>query len=382
MKTKQLSIKMKDLSQANTGELASIQPQIGFVFASALAFENDQFVKKLQASTPGTQWVGCSTAGEVSKLGVTDQTVIVTALHFDNPGAKFKVQVRKVGGAAGSRQAGAELARSLHAPDLRSIIVMSPGVDVNGSLLVKGITEVVGPNVIVTGGLAGDGGNFKKTYTLSPEGISSDHVVGVGWYGDAVKLQHGCMGGWDPFGKVRQVTRSQSNVVYEIDGKRALDIYKEYLGEHAKDLPASGLMFPFQLLSNEKAETGLIRTILAVDEQAGSLTFAGDLDQGSYVRLMHANTKGLVSGAKSAAQNAVVKGAAPASFAMIVSCVGRKLVMGANVDEEIEAIADIFGGGCSLAGFYSYGEISPFLADVGCQLHNQTMTISYLSEAS
>lgn len=382
MKTKQISIKMKDLANANTADLASIKPQLGFVFASALAFENDKFMKQLQASTPGTQWVGCSTAGEVSKLGVTDQTVIATALHFDNPNAKFKIQVRKVGGADGSQNAGAELAKSLNAPDLRGIIIISPGTDVNGSLMVKGITEVVGANVIVTGGLAGDGGAFKKTYTLSPEGVTSDHVVGVGLYGDAVQLQHGCMGGWDPFGKVRQVTKSKSNVVYEIDGKRALDIYKEYLGEHAKDLPASGLMFPFQLLSNEKAETGLIRTILAVDEKEGSLTFAGDLDQGSYVRLMHANTKGLVSGAKTAAQNAVVKGAAKDSFAMIVSCVGRKLVMGANVDEEIEAISEIFGGGCSLAGFYSYGEISPFLAGVGCQLHNQTMTISYISEAS
>lgn len=380
MKTKQVVLKTKDLSHAKWDEVTGIKPQLGFIFGSADAFENQAFMKQLTAQKPGIQWVGCSTAGEVSHKGVTDNTMIMTGIHFDNPKAKFKVATAKIASADASESAGEKLAKALAAPDLHSIVVISPGVNVNGSLLVRGVTKVAGAKVTVTGGLAGDGGKFKKTYTLSPEGVTDDHVIGVGLYGDGVQLRHGCMGGWDPFGKTRKVTKSKSNVVYELDGKPALEIYKEYLGEHAKDLPASGLMFPFAILNNQQAETGLIRTILGVDEKAGSLTFAGDVDQGCFVKLMHANTHGLVGGAKGAAEHAVMKGLATNAFAMIVSCVGRKLVMGPNVDEEIEAISEVFGSGCSLAGFYSYGEISPHLKEVGCQLHNQTMTISYICE--
>lgn len=380
MKTKQTVAKAKDLKTGALSDIQAIKPQLGFIFGSTAVFENSEFMKSLVDQKQTTQWIGCSTAGEVSNKGVTDDTAVITGIHFDKPNAKFKVATCRVTNADDSEQAGMKLAKTLAGPDLTGVIVISPGVNVNGSLLVKGISEGVGNKVVITGGLAGDGGKFQKTYTLSPEGVTSDHVVGIGLYGDAIQLRHGCMGGWDPFGKTRKVTKSKGNVVFELDGQPALNVYKEYLGEHAKDLPASGLMFPFSMLSDEKSESGLIRTILAVDEKAGSLTFAGDVEQGRFVKLMHANTKGLVEGAKGAAENAVLKGLAENAFAMIVSCVGRKLVMGANVDEEIEAISEIFGKGCSLAGFYSYGEISPFLATVGCQLHNQTMTISYVCE--
>jgi len=379
MKTKQLTLKVKDLNSASVGEISTIQPQIGFIFAAVDAFQNAKFIKQLTSDSQ-TKWVGCSTAGEVSQKGVTDDTAILTGIHFDNSKSKFKIATATISNADESEKAGRLLADQLVSSDLRSMIVISPGVTVNGSQLTQGITTVVGSKVTVTGGLAGDGGKFLKTYTLSPLGVSSDQVIGIGFYGDSIQLKHGCMGGWDSFGKTRKVTKSKLNVVYELDGKPALDIYKEYLGEYAKDLPSSGLMFPFAILNDQQADTGLIRTILAVDDKMGSLTFAGDVAQGCYVRLMHANTNGLVEGAKAAAKDATIQGVATQAFAMIVSCVGRKLVMGANVDEEIEAISDVFGSGCSMTGFYSYGEISPF-ANGGCQLHNQTMTISYISES-
>lgn len=382
MITRQAVIKTRDLKTASLTSITEQSPQIGFCFAPIGVFENAEFIQGLKKASPNTQWVGCSTAGEVSGKGVTDETVILTTIKLENPSSKIRIETVKTGAAEASQKAGEELGKKLTAPDLKSLIVISPGVNVNGTLLVQGINKIVGSQVVVTGGLAGDGGKFQNTLTLSPEGVRNDQLVGIGIYGDTLSLRHGCMGGWDPFGKVRKVTKSVANVVYELDGKPALEIYKEYLGDHAKDLPGSGLMFPFSMMDDEKSENGLIRTILAVDNEKGTMTFAGDVAQGSTVRLMQANTKGLVGGAKSAAEKAFLQGnASKDTFAMIVSCVGRKLVMGPNVDEEIEAISEIFGNKCTLAGFYSYGEISPFLSDVGCQLHNQTMTISYLSEA-
>jgi hypothetical protein len=172
------------------------------------------------------------------------------------------------------------------------------------------------------------------------------------------------------------------NVLYELDGERALDIYKRYLGEHAAGLPASGLLFPFEMLNERQEQRGIFRTILGVDEVEGSLTLAGEIDPNGYLKLMHSNTERLIDGAEAAAQVAC-KSMGPLSgksLAILVSCVGRKLVMGSRVDEEVEAVAELFGPAATVAGFYSNGEISSagFLGE--CHLHNQTMTITWIAE--
>jgi len=135
------------------------------------------------------------------------------------------------------------------------------------------------------------------------------------------------------------------------------------------------------MLGRDEAEVGLIRTISGVDETQGSLILAGDIDPQGYLRLMHANTDALVSGAEAAAQAACpASTCADQGLALLVSCAGRKLVMGDRVDEEVEAVADVFRHKATLAGFYSNGEISPMLGALACKLHNQTMTITYLTE--
>jgi hypothetical protein len=379
MKTKQVVVRGEELTAASLNDVKAIQPQIGVIFGPTSAFENQKFMQQLVAEKASIQWIGCSTAGEISHKGVTDNMVVITGMHFDNPKSAFKVATARIASPEKSHEAGEKIAKILASDELRGIFVIGPGVNVNGSLLVQGIVNAA-PKVRVTGGLAADGGKYQKTYTLSPEGVSHDHVVALGFYGDAVQMHSGCAGGWEAFGKTRRVTRSKLNVVYEFDEQPALNIFKEYLGEHAKNLPTSGLMFPFALLADEHADTGLVRTVLSVDEAAGSLIFAGNVPQGSIVRLMHAKTSELVEGARKAAENATSDGKTAGALAIAVSCLGRRVVMGPNVDEEIEAIEEKFGSGCTVAGFYSYGEIGPFANKEESLLHNQTMTISYITE--
>ena len=182
---------------------------------------------------------------------------------------------------------------------------------------------------------------------------------------------------------MRKVTRCAGNVLYELDGQPALDIYKRYLGDYAKDLPASGLLFPFEMLGEDRSALGLIRTILGVDEAAGSLILAGNIVDCGYLRLMHASTDSLVDGAVAAAEEAFRPGTdAGESLVLLVSCVGRKLVMGTRVDEEVEAVAAVFGPQACIAGFYSNGEISPMRDLLTCHLHNQTMTITHIAETA
>jgi hypothetical protein len=190
----------------------------------------------------------------------------------------------------------------------------------------------------------------------------------------------GSLGGWDPFGPERLVTRSKGNILYEMDGRSALDLYKTYLGEHAQGLPATGLLFPLCLRTSERP-TPFVRTILGIDEEERSMTFAGDVPEGAYARLMKANFDRLIDGATGAARTSMeALGSSSPDLAILISCVGRKLVLKQRVEEEVEGVREVLGERPALTGFYSYGEISPFGPRTHCELHNQTMTITTFSE--
>lgn len=361
------------------GFLSRIEPQLVTVFGVTTFFSDRRFVDALRDRFPNARFLGCSTAGEISSVGVTEESCIVTGVEFDT--TQVTEASTRLACMEDSFDAGARIGSQLARPDVKAIMVFAPGISINGSALVAGMVSRVGPKVPITGGLAGDCGAFARTWTLNSQGASTDEIVAIGLQGEAIEFAHGSFGGWKPFGPVRRITRCEGNVLYEINGEPALEVYKRYLGHQASDLPASGLLFPFAIFDPEGKEAGPIRTILGVDRSMGSLTLAGSVETGGYLKLMHADADGLVSGAKAAADAARrMHTTSGNSLAILVSCVGRKLVMGNRTDEEVEAVSRVFGSRATLTGFYSYGEISPFTPGAACQLHNQTMTISWLGE--
>jgi hypothetical protein len=282
-----------------------------------------------------------------------------------------------------SYEAGEQLALSLQKGGLVHVFVLSDGLKINGSELVKGLTKYLPDHVSITGGLSGDGALFRETYVLLDDEPEKDTVAVLGLYGNGKRLRVGyaSFGGWDPFGPDRLITRSNGNVLYEFDGKSALALYKKYLGEHAKGLPSTGLLFPLSVRIND-GERGVVRTILSVNEEDQSMTFAGDVPEGAYARLMKANFDRLIDGAVEAARTSRdIIGFSP-ELAILISCVGRKLILKQRIEEEVEGVRDILGAQATLTGFYSYGEISPFTRGARCELHNQTMTITAFSEGS
>jgi hypothetical protein len=336
--------------------------------------------KALRRSYPRSIVVGCSSAGEIVGATVRDRSLSVAVARFaKTPLLSAVVDVKS---AAGSFEAGRELAQKLARPDLRGVLVLSEGLGVNGSQLVAGLNAVLPESVVVTGGLSGDGTAFKRTWVAYGDQIKSGVVVAVGFYGDHIVIGHGSKGGWDKFGPERVVTKSEGNVLHTLDGKPALALYEEYLGDKAAELPASGLLFPLAMRASAKDDKFLVRTLLAVDHEKQTMTFAGDLPKGHLVQLMKANFDRLIDGASLAAQSAKELGGAPAgkALAVAISCVGRRIVLGDRTEEEVEAALDALPKGARLTGFYSYGEISPY-AKGHCDLHNQTMTLTVFSES-
>jgi len=359
-------------------EIPADSVHLALVFGSTKLLEQQKHLQEIRESYPHAHVLGCSTAGEIAGTQVLDDSIVVTAVHFDHTNlAAAEVDLAEV---TSSRGAGRELAGRLDPRGLKHVLVLSDGLAVNGSELVKGLADNLPEEIGISGGLAGDGARFQQTLVCSGNRASQRKIAAVGFYGERLRIGCASMGGWDTFGPDRVITKSKANVLYELDGKSALSLYKEYLGEHAAKLPASGLLFPLSVRS-PSSSGGVVRTILSVDEAEGSMTFAGDVPEGFFARLMRANFERLIDGATGAAKATKRAGAAEGvDLAILISCVGRKLVLKQRVEEEVEAVQNVLGPGAVLTGFYSYGEISPFTPSAKCELHNQTMTLTTFRE--
>jgi hypothetical protein len=347
------------------------------IFGSTTLLSNESIYSFIKSTYPTAVILINSTAGEIIDTQVNDETISLTAIQLEKTSVKTAiVQIENV---ANSFEAGKALAAQLDSVNLRNVLVIADGQKVNGSDLVIGLQESLPAEVIITGGLAGDGSRFKKTLIGLNEIPVEGRIAAVGFYGNDISITCGSVGGYDSFGHERLITKSKENILYELDNKPALDIYKRYLGEYAKDLPLSGLLFPLSIRTTDYT-TSLVRTILAVDEEEKSLTFAGNMPEGSYARLMTANFDRLIEGAHLAAQNTITDKVKEPDLALLISCVGRKLVLNQRVEEEVEVIRNMYGTKTAIAGFYSYGEIAPFFNYQKCELHNQTMTITTFTE--
>jgi len=360
--------------------------QLVLVFGATDILRNEPLVTAIRTSYPVAHLLGCTTAGEICGIRVLDDSLVTTAIHFEH--TQIRSAEVSLSEYADSAEAGKELTQKLpqtlgvvdtaDEQKLTHVLVLSDGLGVNGSDLVRGMQSALPEGMAVTGGLAGDGARFGETLVFKNNVPEKGAIAAIGLYGNRVKIGMGSLAGWDPFGPERRVTRSKGNILLELDGRPALALYKQYLGEEqAKGLPATGLLFPLSMRITPNSAP-LVRTILSVNEEEQSLTFAGDIPEGAHVRLSRANFDRLIDGAVGAAEAS--RGAAAPELAILISCIGRKLVLKQRIEEEVEGVRGVLGEKAVLTGFYSYGEIAPFVPGERSELHNQTMTITTITE--
>jgi hypothetical protein len=377
MQIEQSSWTLKDGWVATKSSNLKEKANFVIVFGAIDIINNEDRFYEIKENYPNANILLCSTAGEIIKDRVEDNSIIVTAIYYEKTKLNF-VEIN-VEDFENSYSCGAEIAAQMDFKNLKHVLVLSDGILVNGDQLVRAMNKNFPDDVVVTGGLAADNGRFSKTYVGLNSPPTSGTIVAVGHYGDQISISHGSKGGWDEFGPTRTVTKSDKNVLYELDGKNALELYKNYLGEKADELPGSALLFPLCVYGDSGDH--IVRTILSIDEERGSMIFAGDIPQDSTVRFMMANFERLIDGACDAAKESLTKfeNCKP-TLVLMISCIGRKLVLGPRIDEEVEAVNEIFGSEAVYAGFYSNGEISPIVDSTKCSLHNQTMTITTYTE--
>jgi hypothetical protein len=341
-----------------------------------LLLEN-RIYNELRDLYPNAYFIGGTTSGEIYKNIAIENTLSATAVYMEKSEVRFastSIEDEKY------LEAAADLAAKVIGNGLKHVFIISEGININGSKLVEGLTKHLPTGVTLSGGLSGDGDRFEETFVIANDYPQRNHIAAIAFYGENVQFGYGSMGGWSPFGIERLITKSKNNILYELDGKPALDLYKEYLGDYSIGLPSTGLHFPLTVRSKDNNHT-FVRTILGIDEIQKALIFAGDVPEDHYARLMRANYDNLIEGSLQAAKVSLESiGLRNASLAILVSCVGRKLVLDQMASEEIDAVRSILGNETIFTGFYSYGEISPLNRETRCELHNQTMTITLIGE--
>ncbi|HAY3563254.1 TPA: histidine kinase [Elizabethkingia meningoseptica] len=339
--------------------------------------EENSFFLMLKEKFPNAKIALSSSSGEIYGNEVYDNSVVVTIVEF----SKSHIIASQINAEnfPNSFEAGKNLMQHLPQEHLKWVFVLSDGSSVNGSQLVQGLNAKRSKNILVSGGLAGDGNKFEKTVIGLNQTPVPNQIIAIGFYGENLELSHASYGGWESFGLERTVTRSQNNILYEIDHRNALDLYKKYLGKYIEELPGSALLFPLSLISDDNSSP-VMRTILSINEKDNVMVFAGDLPEGSKIRFMKANMDRLIDAANDAAIRCLDMKLHQPKLAIIISCVGRKLVLGERINEEVEIIKDVLGPTPIITGFYSYGEISPLKPFGDCALHNQTITITTITE--
>lgn len=378
MKLQQIVIDIQNEKEVifSSPEFLAKKADLVFAFGEREFLEYSLPYNKLKDLYPNAQIVICSTSGQISNSSLVESKMVSTAIEFEKSTIKiteFDLTINN-----DIQELGQIVKKELLNKDLKAIVVLSEGSFVNGTELVTELGKQTNNLIPVFGGLAGDNIKFEKTLVGLNEDASEGKVVVIGFYGNEINFSSGCKGGWSDFGPEREVTLSEKNVLYKIGERFALDIYKEYLGKYAEELPGSALYFPLSMKESKEA-TSVVRTILSIDEKTKSMTFAGNIPQGSFVRLMKGNFDKLIDASYNAASESFSNHPKQPELALIVSCVGRKVVLGNRVEEEFEAVK-VVSGNTLLCGFYSYGEISPVSNHTSCELHNQTMAILTISE--
>jgi hypothetical protein len=379
MKTVQLK-KVANKNFEYLSEELTLKEPLVLVFGNRFMLQEKNIVKEVRELFKDGHIVFGSTSGDITSESVDDECITITAIEFEKSSFSIKTaNVLNTSVQIDSYKTGKELIEQLPQQGLKYAFVVSDGSFTNGSQLTMGMNAATKDNLVITGALCGDAVRFETTLTSYNESPKEGKIVAIGFYGETLEVSFASNGGWTPFGPERIVTKSKGNILFELDDKPALDLYKNYLGEKSKELPSAALLYPLQVKSREE-EKSIVRTILNINEENNSMILAGDILKGSKVQLMMTNVDNIVNAAAICASNALEDRKNKPELAILISCFSRKLVLDQRVEEEVEEVIEVIGKETTITGFYSYGELAPFDGEMNCQLHNQTMAITLISE--
>ena len=322
-----------------------------------------QLFNDILSIIPQAKIIGTTTDGEILNNLVTTDKIVISVTSFEKATLNVAIQENN----NDSFSCGEELAKKLVKEDTKVLFLFSDGLHTNGETFLNGVKKI-SKDITLAGGMAGDTGHFEATYIFCNDGVISNGAVGISVNTDSLYIKTSYSFNWQEIGKILTVTKAKDNRVYEIDGKSAVDIYAQYLGDDiAGSLPAVGIEFPL-IISRDGVK--IARAVLGKGDD-GSLTFAGNLAVGDEVRFGYGNSDMIL-------QESVKTEDDFSSFSaetiFIYSCMARRRFLEEAISLELTPLANI----APTSGFFTYGE---FFKAKKCELLNQTMTVIAMSES-
>ena len=360
--------------------LGQPHPSLVLLFAS-VRFDQETLLRGVTSVTREAPLIGCSTAGEILAEGPSRRSVVAMAIRSDTLqiacglGVAVGENPREAG-----RQAAAAVSKGKPA-DPHAFLMFPDGLSGNGAEVIRGVQDVLGLSFPIAGGSAADDFGFTRTIQYFDGRAYGNSVPGILLAGP-ITVGIGARHGWQPLGKPRRVTRAEGNIVQELDGDLAVNLYETYFGKAAASLKSESLadmtiLYPMGMPIPEEEEY-MLRNVLRVD-RSGSLVYAGEVPEGSEVRLMMGSKKKALEAAHRAAEQAkAALGDRPASFGLVFSSCSRSRLFGRQGEKEIQIIRQTLGERVPLIGFYDYGEQAPLTA-AGFRgrsyFHNETLVV-------
>ena len=336
-------------------------------------------ISELQAHYPQSLITGCSALAGIVDHKLMENGLLVSILQFQN--TTLAITAVKINNMEDSWRAGQHIAKKLQQADLAGLLLFTDGINANSTELLAGINSVIEQKrVNIAGGIASDKMQFEQTWVLYQGKFYTNLACGIGFYGSSFQLRTYAKDGFKPFGPERKVTRAEKNTLYEIDNMPALQLYREYLGENAKNLPHIALNYPFAVWDNDR-ENYRVRVPIDIDESTQSIKFIADIPDTSSTQLMYGTFDNLIEGAEEAANDLMSTMSTDRPvFVLAISCAARRLILAEDTAQELEATFNRLPPGSQQLGFYSYGELAQHSPNSCCHLHNETMTLTVIYE--
>lgn len=341
------------------------KPLAGILFA-AIHFEHQLILDEINTVFPGIELIGGTTDGEVSSVFGFQQDSLTLMLFCSDDIELYAAAGRNISQAPVDIAAQTvAAAKAKLSTELKLCITMPESLTTSASSILAGLKSALG-SVPIVGGTTGDQMETQRTYQFYKTEVLTDSVTLL-LLGGNLAFSYGVCSGWNPIGKQSIITKVEKNIIYEIDEKPALELYKYYFEEFAADLAYPLAVFP------PGEEAFFLRAVLTYDADLGSIVVAADVPVGSIVQVTEASQDDIVSASQKSFNQAWTNypGQSP-SAALFFSCAWRRFVLGTKTNQEYAAIAASYPYPIPSCGFYTYGEISPLSEHGETYFHNTT----------
>jgi len=360
--------------------LAGAKPAFVMAFAST-SQPLDELLPALHRQLGDVPLLASSTAGEFTEEGDAKGSTVVIGVAGDfQVFAGMSTGLKEdVDGAVA--RAVEPLPKSVEGMPHRTAVLLLDPLAGKGEEATLLAASMLGHGVRLAGGAAGDDLQMKATHVGLGARAASDAIV-LGVIHSKQPLGVGVCHGHVPISPPLRVTKAQGNVVSEIEGRPAWDVWAEHTRESSRrrgidpsevkpeEIGAFLLRYEAGLASGKNFR---IRAPLSRAED-GSLGFACGIPEGSVIRITESEPVQQISSAREAARRARAQvGGAASAGAIVFDCICRNLILGPRFASAVRAIAEELGD-VPVAGFETYGEIALDAGDMS-GFHNTTTVV-------